>query len=177
MTRRQTAFLRRFARSEDGSMVVPFALWMPLFLVLILSSVELGVVTVRSTILERALDGAVREVRLSPSTITDHGSLKQAICDRTTILPGCMDALHLEMVRLDMRNWSAPEQSADCVDTAQPVTPNRNFQNGEANQMMFLRACYKYRPITPAGTVSSSLPKDAEGYTALVVSSAFVTEP
>ena len=43
--------------------------------------------------------------------------------------------------------------------------------------MMFLRACYKYTPITPAGTLSSNLPKDAEGYTALVATTAFVHEP
>jgi hypothetical protein len=42
---------------------------------------------------------------------------------------------------------------------------------------MLLRACYKYRPITPAGTISSSLSKDASGYTALVATTAFVHEP
>lgn len=167
----------RFARDQRGSAVVPFALWTPVFLMLILSSVELGTVTIRSTLLERAMDKTVRDVRLGTAGITTHAGLKQAICDQAAVLPNCTDTLQLEMIRLDMRAWSQPPAAADCVDTSEPVTPQRTFQNGGGGEMMFLRACYKYRPITPAGTLSSSLAKDAQGFTALIASSAFVTEP
>ena len=167
--------LKSFSQDEHGSMVVPFALWTPIFLTLILSSIELGTVTIRQTALERALDDTVRDIRLG--SVTDHAAIKQSICDGAAVLPGCTDTLHLEMVALDMRDWDGIVNAADCADTAQPVTPNRAFENGASNQMMMLRACYKYKPITPAGTISSSLAKDDQGYTALVVSSAFVHEP
>jgi hypothetical protein len=42
---------------------------------------------------------------------------------------------------------------------------------------MMLRACYKYRPITPAGAIAAAMPKDSEGYAAIVSFSAFVQEP
>ncbi|MGH1413689.1 MAG: TadE/TadG family type IV pilus assembly protein [Pelagimonas sp.] len=175
MTRILRNRLNSFRAKEDGSVVVPFALWVPLFLILILSSIELGTVTIRQTALERALDNTVRDIRLG--AVTAHSEIKQSICDGAAVLPSCMDTLHLEMVSLDMRDWGGVIDAADCTDTAQSVTPNRSFQNGNANEMMLLRACYKYQPITPAGTISSSLSKDAQGYTALVVSSAFVHEP
>ena len=167
----------RFRASEEGSMVVPFALWTPVFLALILSSVELGTVTIRQTALDRALDETVRDIRLGLPGVDDQVAVKTAICDRAAVLPGCMDTLQLEMIPLDMRSWDAPPRQADCVDTAEAITPNRTFTIGTDRQVMFLRACYKYRPITPAGTLSSSLAKDDEGFTALVSTSAFVQEP
>lgn len=169
--------LRRFRDSEEGSMVVPFALWTPVFLGLILSSIELGTVTIRHTALERAMDETVRDLRLGTGAANDHAALKASICDRAAVLPGCEDTLHLEMLRLDMRAWETPPLVADCVDVSETVNPQRNFSFGSSNEMMMLRACYKYKPITPAGTLSSSLPTDDDGYTALVATTAFVHEP
>ncbi|MFW2543308.1 TadE/TadG family type IV pilus assembly protein [Primorskyibacter sp. 2E107] len=158
-------------------MVVPFALWTPVFLGLILSSIELGTVTIRQTALERALDDAVRDLRLDSTSVASHDDLKNKICQSAAVLPACTDMLRLEMVRLDMRNWQAPETVADCVDVSEPVNPVRSYYKGGEQEMMLLRACYKYQPITPAGTLSSSLAKDEAGYTAIVSSTAFVNEP
>lgn len=177
MTRPVTRFLRNFRKDETGSAVIPFAMWTPVFLALILSSVELGTVTIRHTMLERGLDQAVRNVRLNTTGNLDHASLKQMICDNAAVLPNCLDTLHLEMVQLDMFNWVEPPAGTDCADVSQEVTPVRNFAVGADQEMMMLRACYKYRPITPAGTISSSLAKDDNGFTALVATSAFVHEP
>lgn len=175
MIRSLRSRIKSFTREERGSMVIPFALWTPVFLILILSSIELGTVTIRQTALERALDDTVRDIRLG--SVSDPVEIKQAICDGAAVLPGCMSTLHLEMVSLDMRDWDGIIDAADCADTTLNVTPHRSFQNGGTNEMMLLRVCYKYQPITPAGTISSSLAKDSEGYTALVVSTAFVHEP
>ncbi|MDA7426093.1 TadE/TadG family type IV pilus assembly protein [Thalassococcus lentus] len=167
--------LRRFAENENGSVVVPFAMWMPVFIGLVLATIEVGTVTIRSTALERALDETVREVRLGNAG--DQTAIKQSICNRAAVLPDCLDRLQLEMVRLDMRNWSNIPNRADCVDTSEVFTPNRAFQNAGGSEVMFLRACFKYRPITPAGNLSANLPEDDEGFTAITASSAFVTEP
>ncbi|MFZ7093213.1 TadE/TadG family type IV pilus assembly protein [Primorskyibacter sp. 2E233] len=169
--------LKSFARDERGSMVVPFALWTPVFLGLILSGVELGTVTIRQTALERALDDTVRDLRLDVASNVTHDQLKAQICQGAAVLPDCENMLRLEMVSLDMRAWSAPATSADCVDVSQEVNPVRGFYRGGDQAMMLLRACYKYQPITPAGTLSSSLAKDEAGYTAIVATTAFVHEP
>lgn len=170
-------FLNAFRKDESGTAVVSVALWTPVFLALILSAVELGTVTIRHTMLERGLDQAVRDVRLNQAGNVNHGQLKQLICDKAGVLPNCMDTLHLEMVQLDMFDWVEPPAGTDCTDVSEPVSPIRNFSVGTNQEMMLLKACYKYKPITPAGTISSSLAKDAMGFTALVATSAFVHEP
>ena len=176
MTRKMLPALSRFRDSDDGSMVVPFTLWLPVFLILIIGSIELGTLTLRHTVLERALDETVRQVKLGTGP-SSHDEMKTEICNRAALLPGCEDMLHLEMIVLDMRDWSAPPAAADCRDAAEPVTPQRNFQSGAGGQMMFLRACYKFKPATPIGSFNASLSTDGSGYAGLVSTSAFVNEP
>lgn len=176
MTRTVKPLLRRFAARDDGTVAPEVALWMPLFLLLIVSAIELGTITIRHTVLERALDQTVRDVKLGTGPTT-HAGMKTAICDAARVLPGCEETLHLEMLPLDMSEWSNPPASADCVDVSEAINPQRQFQNGGGGQIMFLRACYKFRPVTPIGSLNASLAKDDNGYTALVSSSAFVNEP
>lgn len=176
-----TSFLRntlgRFRDSEEGSMVVPFALWLPLFLGIIVSGIELGSVTLRHTTLERALDLTVRDVKLGTGTIYTHDSLKAAICENAAILPNCSQNLQLEMIKMSMRAWTPPPTSADCVDTSQPVNPQRTFEYGRDNELMLLRACFKFKPLSPATALSSGTATDDQGYTAIISYSAFVQEP
>ena len=169
--------LRRFRDSEEGSMVVPLALWLPLFVGIIISGIELGAVTLRHTVLERALDETVRDVRLGTGTIYDHTSLKASICERAAILPACEDNLRLEMIKLNIRDWTAPPQTADCVDVSQPVAPLRTFEYGRDNELMLLRACFKFTPISPATSLGANVGTDSNGYTAIISTSAFVQEP
>lgn len=176
MTRSLLPLLRKFRAGENGSVAPAVALWMPVFMLLIVSSIELGTITIRHTILERSLDQTVREVKLGVGPTT-HQQMKESICAKATILPGCLQTLHLEMIPLDMNAYVQPASRADCIDASQPVTPQRHFENGRGGQMMFLRACYKFKPVTPIGSLNASLSKDDQGYTGLVSTSAFVNEP
>ena len=63
------------------------------------------------------------------------------------------------------------------MDTARDVNPLRQFESGQDNELMYLRACYKYRPIAPTGTLAGALFTDDEGYAKIVSFSAFVQEP
>ncbi|MHA6324983.1 TadE/TadG family type IV pilus assembly protein [Roseivivax sp. CAU 1753] len=168
---------RHFWQKEDGTSVVPFALWMPVFLTLILSGLELSALTVRHTALEKALDQTVRDVRLGTGTNYDHASLKLSICERAAILPNCLQTLRLEMVKLDLRDWITPPDVVQCVDTVEQVLPVVEFEYGRDNELMFLRACYKFQPFSPTTAFSESLVKDANGYSAIVSTAAFVQEP
>ncbi|MCE0506841.1 MULTISPECIES: TadE/TadG family type IV pilus assembly protein [unclassified Roseivivax] len=168
---------RAFWQREDGTAVVPFALWTPLFVSVILSGVELAVLTARHTSLEQALDQTVRDVRLGTGTLYTHDSLKQSICDRATILPDCEGKLQLEMVELDMRDWTDPPSEVACVDTSGTAQPVVSFEYGRDNQLMYLRACYLFDPIAPTSSFSEALVKDANGYSAIVSTAAFVHEP
>ena len=48
--------VRRFGRAEDGAAVVEFAITFPAMLMLLLSSVELGMVSLQHAMLERAMN-------------------------------------------------------------------------------------------------------------------------
>lgn len=177
MTQFIRSLTRRFLRSEDGSMVVPFALWVPVIITMLVSTIEMGTVTIRHSALERALDQTVRSIRLSPGTTFTHSGIKTEVCDRAVILPSCSQLMHLEMLVLDMHNYTAPSSDADCVDLARTVTPVREFSNGDENQVLFLRACYKYDPVSPAGYLGGTMQTDLAGYIGLITTNSFVIEP
>lgn len=177
MTRLFKNRLRRFLRDDDGSVyTIEYVLWIPLFIVLIIATIEMGAMTMRHTQLERALDNTVRMVRLGTGENLSHDTLKSNICDNASLLADCETALKLEMIPLDLRNWSEPPATADCVDTAETVNPLRQFDAGTDNELMYLRACYKYRPIAPTGALASVF-TGSDGYTTIVSFSAFVQEP
>ncbi len=168
---------RRFRKCEDGSAVVPFALWTPVMIGIALSTVEVGAMTLRHTQLERALDLTVREIKLGTGQIYSHSELKAMICAKTSILADCGEMLHLEMIGLDMRDWTDPPSTVECTDVALDVTPQRNFEFGQEHETMLLRACYKYRPISPVSKLGRPVKTDADGYTGVVSTATFVHEP
>lgn len=177
MTRNAKTFLRRFVQDESGVLLVPFVMWSVLILGVTVSAIEFSTVSIRHYALERALDESVREVRLGTGQEISHGDLKQAICSRTSVLPGCEETLLLEMLPVSFREWTAPPATADCVDRVASVDDPRSFVAGGANQVMMLRACYKFTPISPVTWLSPALQTDDQGAFAVVSTAAFVQEP
>lgn len=185
--------LRRFRDSEEGTATISVALWAPFMVSIALSTVEMGAMTIRQVSLERALDETIREVKLETGTTWTHSDMKDNICDRASVLTNCEYLLHLEMLSVDMREYVSPDEQAECTDTVKllttensdgeeisledRLTPQRNFENGQAHQTMVLRACYKYKPISPLSYLGGAIPKDDEGYTAVVSTGLFVYEP
>ncbi|HKK97764.1 MAG TPA: TadE/TadG family type IV pilus assembly protein [Marivita sp.] len=178
MTRFIKPKLRRFLRDEEGSAnTIEFALWLPVFLMIILATVEVGAMTMRHTQLERALDDTVRDIRLGTGDDITHAAIKTSICERAPLLADCEANLQLEMLSLDLRSWSNPPSSVDCVDTSRDVNPAREFTAGQDNELMYLRACYKYEPIAMMAGMPVNEYLDEQGYRAVVSFSAFVQEP
>lgn len=168
---------RRWWRSETGTATVEFAIIFPFYVTLFMTTVELGMITFRNSMLERGLDMAVRDVRLGTGTNPTHDDIKAAVCYYSGVLPHCLDNLRLEMIVVDPRNYVAPSNTADCIDHSEVSNPLREFTNGGANQMMLLRACYVFSPIFPTSGLGFSLEKDGAGNAAMIASSAFVQEP
>lgn len=177
MIYRLSSFLGRFFRNSDGTATVEFVLVFPAFMILFVSAFEAGLMMTRHAMLERALDMTVRAVQLNTATAPTHDQLKRMICNGAGILPDCMDNLRLEMVSIDPRDWQDFEREADCQDADQPYRPVRNFQNGQQNQLMLLRACSLFDPIFPSTGLGKQLSSGAQSQYALVSLSAFVMEP
>lgn len=164
-------------KDDKGTASIEFVIVFPFFLGLLLSSFELSLITMRETMLERALDLTVREIRLETGSAPQHDEIKTRVCARAPVIPDCEKNLRLEMVQVDPRNWVNPAEDFDCTDQSQDVQPVRSFVNGMDNDLMLLRACAKFSPTFPGAGLGNSLSKDAAGMAALVASSAFVQEP
>lgn len=174
-------FSRCFRRSEDGSATVEFMVILPIFLILFVSTFELGTVMLRQTMLDRGIDMTVRQVRLGLVVPVEHDILKDMICERAAMLPNCVSELKIEMVVRDPRNWISMSADADCIDLANPTQPPREFVAGAPNQMMLLRACHLFLPYftdySMGAFLGDVIPKETGNMYALISTSSYVVEP
>ncbi|SLN32159.1 TadE-like protein [Roseovarius litorisediminis] len=179
MTRFFNKALGRFRKSESGTASVEFVLVFPVFLILMMFSIELGFVTLRHTLLERGLDMAARDIRLSTGSNPDptHDSIKADICEYASLLVNCENNLRLEMEPADLRAFNPLSSQVKCTDKSEEVNLITEVTPGAQNQLMLLRACLKYDPLFPKSFLGKALQKDAYGQVAIVSLTAFVQEP
>ncbi len=177
MTRNFLHRLRRFGRDEDGNMTIEFVLAVPLIFTIFLTSVELGIYNMRQMWLDRGLDIAVREIRIGTGQDLTHAQLRTTVCENAGFLPDCEQTLRLELFPVSVRDFAGFDQSADCVDTSQPITPLRRFVHGGEQQMMLIRACYMFDPVFVSTGLGQQWSKDGSGRVKMVSYSGFVQEP
>ena len=183
-------YLRRFSKSETGSATIEFVLWFPLFWAAFMWSFEQGMYLVRQVGLERAIDLAVRDVRLGafddlidPSlseaqqTALLHDAVKDRVCDFAFLIARCQENVKLEMQQVDPRNWSMLGGAVDCVDRSDSGRPVSQFRPGQSNDLMVLRACALIDPYFPTSGLGAQLTKVSGGAYALVAVSSFAIEP
>lgn len=167
----------RFSQEEDGNGTLEFVLFVPFFLMLFLSSFEMGMVMARNVMLDRGLDIAVRAVRLGQMDPVNHTNMKTAVCDAAVIIPNCETELRLEMRPLDPRDWANIPDVADCTDIEDPSAPVRQFVAGQPNQLMIVRACAVFNPIAPNAGFGHKLGGEDSDRYALFSAAAYVVEP
>ena len=168
----------RRMRREDGNATLEFVILFPMFIFLLVSTVELGFITIRHTMLDRAVDLTVRDIRLGTGNAPQYDQIRDAICERAPVIPDCQDNVKIEMIRMDLRAWTPPPADYDCINHEETVQPVRTFTNGMENEMMLLRICAMFEPIFPLSGLGRDLKANsATGFTAMVTATAFVQEP
>ncbi len=176
---RKLLSLWRCAKNDErGNASVEFVLVVPVFLVLFVSSFELGMATLRLTMLEHGLDKAMREVRLGTGQEFSREDIRDEMCEHAGLLKFCNDNLLLEMAVINSATFNLPEKRATCINTndrdAIPVT---SFTNGDSSDLMFIRACYVIDPLFPTIGLGAMATKDEAGNMQLIASSIFAQEP
>lgn len=179
MRRAVTRRLLRAASGEEGTATIEFVIVFPLFISLFLAAFELGLLQVRHTMLERGLDIAVRQLRVSTATPPDYDTVKDQICENALIVPNCAANLKLEMVRMNLDQPLVDLPTADCVDRAEDIQPVRSWVAGKVNDLMVLRACLLFDPFFPSTGLGYQLAQaNANGGAyALTALTAYVSEP
>lgn len=175
--KKRLRFLKRFARKEDGQILVEFAIAVPLVFTLFLTSVEMGLFQIRQMFLDRGLDMTVRAIRLNTGAGLSHNQLKSMVCEGAGLLEDCETTLRLEMTPVDPRAFTGFGASADCIDTSQPATPLRQFIHGGDHSLMLVRACYMFKPVFPTTGMGAAWTTDGSGRVKMISMSAFVQEP
>mgnify|MGYP000866597148 FL=1 len=174
---RLRAGLGRLARDEDGTATIPFIIFLPFFMLLVMSSLEMGTLMLRHVMLERALDISVRDLRLGNWTNPTHDDFKRVVCNRAGVIPDCMNVLLVELRPVSTVTWEPLASGPICVDRAEPIKPVTTFNPGVGDNMMLIRACAKFDPIFPTSGLGFQLPRDNTGAYALIAATAFVNEP
>ena len=170
--------LRRFRKDENGGLSVEFVILFPFLMSMTLSSFESGLLMMRNAMLDRGVDKAVREVRLNTGIAVDSDTLKSLICERTGIIPDCLQQVKVEMIRVNLLNWTDLPATYDCIDRDEDVQPLANFVMGGADDVMILRVCALFDPLFPtSGMAFFQPPEKSGGAYALTASSAFSVEP
>lgn len=164
-------------RGDRGSMTIEFALWFPIFVAFICGTTELGLIAARHARLEFGVDAAVRMVQLETENEVTHATLVQTICDTAAIIPNCTENIMLEMRSQDLRDRITMTNDAECTNRAEEVNEQADFDNGDENELMVLRACVKFAPVFPTTGIASSIKRDSAGDYSLISIGAYVQEP
>lgn len=176
------AWFNRWRHDDRGVVTVEFALVFPVLFTLFLMAFEGGMISMRHFALERAVDLAVRDLRIGTVQNPTRAQLRGLICQNASLIPDCENQLELELLRRDLRNWAAVPAQVACVDRGDPGTPVVSFVTGSNNDLMVLRACARFDPYLPTSglgraIVAANSDTAAGGSYALVSTSAFVVEP
>jgi len=169
--------LTRFSRSEDGAVTIPTIIFLPTFIMLMVASVDLGMLMLKQTLLDRAVDVATRNIRIGASELPDHTALKQLICDNMAMAPECMQDLTVELFEIDDTTWTSAAGAVQCSDRTAPEPPDVTFEKGDQDQLMLMRTCLKVTPMVATDPLALALVTDAAGQYALINSTVFVNEP
>lgn len=142
--------IRKFQQSQRGAATLEFVVTFPILFLLVLLSINLSFTLVQATLLDRALDLTVRDLRLGNLTNPAMTALEQAICDRMVILGDCEASLTLEFTRVDPQTFTMPPQMGPCTardPQAEAARAGQSYDTGAENDLMLVRACVEVTDI------------------------------
>ncbi len=171
--------LRTFRRDQRGAASIEFVFLFPLFITVMLMSVETGVYMARQVMLDRSVDLAVRDLRLQTDNAPTFYELKDKICANAMMIDNCGEVIQIEMRPVDLTTWQGLDGPARCRDVQQNIDPYdpEAYKAGEANELMMIQVCALLRPVLPTTPIGLGLQYvDGERY-AIVVKTGYVNEP
>lgn len=170
--------LKQFRLREAGSATIEFVIALPFVLAVLYTSIDFGAVMIRQVFLDRAVDIAVREVRLGNVPSNGHDALRDMICERTVLIGNCAAGLTIELKPIDTTTWAGLNDPVTCINRAQPMNPTLTFNPSAGNQdLMLVRVCASVDPFLSITGMVLGLGNETGGDLRLVAISAFTNEP
>ena len=171
---------RAWAKRQDGAVTVEFVVIVPFLLSLFFASVDVGVSMLRQVMLDRATDLAVREVRLGRVPNDGTVTMAQLICERTMLLPDCINNIAVEMQPIDTSTFAGLTPTVQCVNRELNLTPSVAFSvgsGGSAQELMLIRTCVAAEPFIRLTGFFTAMPINEDGEYVVVSRGVFVNEP
>jgi Flp pilus assembly protein TadG len=171
---------RRFAQycgDRSGAAAVEFAIVGSVFIVLLLSSFEAGLLLARITMVDHAVNAVAKDIYIGG---VDRGGKTQAdlestVCDYVGLfVPDCEDKVSVELISVSDMTKSSQNDPV-CRSSSDDKQPE--FAAGGARAIMFLRVCLMADVITPGLPFGLRLSKDNNGKVKIISSTAFMNEP
>jgi TadE-like protein len=168
---------RRFGRDETGTSTVEFVILFPMFMAIFFAAFESGYMMLRNVMLERAVDLAVRDLRLGTPAPPAPQEFRDAVCENTYFVENCDQVVRVQLEPVNMTTWGPLPGEPDCRDINMANQGASTYLPGGNNELMMVRVCALFRPMFPSTGLGLGLRYDTDGNYAMVVTSAYVNEP
>jgi Flp pilus assembly protein TadG len=171
--------------STKGSAAIEFAMVAPVFFLLLMGTIEAGLIFFAQSALQNAVNDAARLVRTGQTTcFTGSGStcvamtqaqFRTQICNEVgTLLSDCTGS----SLQFDVTPYSAgfgAASNSSPLDSSNNLPTLTNFVTGNACEVVLVRAFYKWPVFTPM--LNFFLANMAGSYHLLATATAFRNEP
>ncbi len=169
----------KFWKNREGVTAVEFAMIAPVFMSLLFSVFEMGVLMTKITLLDLAAAEASKQVYIGAAangTVTPE-DLEETICETVSLIDSnCAGNLLLEMTPIT--NFSSlPNSQATCVDKSTKVKPAVTVNPGVSDGIVYMRICLTTEIVVPGLGLGLGLLKTETGKTQIVTDIAFANEP
>lgn len=170
--------LKRFLRQDVGTATVEFVIAVPVILAFLFSSIDYGVTMLRQVFLDRAVDIAVRQVRLGVVRNSGLEDFRSSICENTFMLGNCEANMSIQLVPVDTSTWAGLGDAVQCVDRSADIAPVLEFNPAAGRQeLMKINVCVAADPFLRLTGIVLGMEEDASGSYYVVSRAAFANEP
>ncbi|MEX2616656.1 MAG: TadE/TadG family type IV pilus assembly protein [Alphaproteobacteria bacterium] len=162
----------KLLRSTSGGMMVEFAFVAPFVILLMVSTVEVGVTLFVGAALEGAAEAAARQIRTGQVQVAANPleAFRSRLCAELFNLIECNE------VAFDVRkfdDFASVDTTLEFDEEGQLV--DAAFAPGDSGEITIIRVLYRWQYMTPL--VAQALSSDGTGSTVLMATMAFQNEP
>ncbi|RAK52367.1 TadE/TadG family type IV pilus assembly protein [Phenylobacterium deserti] len=158
--------IRRLAADQSGASLVELALVLPIFLALLIGTIQIAILEVMSVNFNNAVLEASRAIRTNNGPATTAAQFRQAICNEMAGRDTC-----LQKVKIAVQSFSNFDEAVK-----PPKIVGEPFDSGRAEQIVLVTATYSWPMLMPFA--ADSFPRAADGlHVEIVARTMFKNEP
>ena len=136
---------------EDGSVAVEFAMIIVPFVYLTIAIIELAMMTAASNMLEAAVNESSRSIRTGQiqeqTALPPQEAFEEELCSHLFVIVDC-DEVSFEVISMPGDSFSEAAAYQPVYDEDGNLVP-RDFDAGSSNDVVMIRATFRYQLMTP----------------------------